>query len=105
TLMELLQISVNHYHRDSALYAQLANSFTMLGPHGRAPSQLDFHKYRGCFTPEFYPRRFVLKDCMYEQRLDVLDTLLCYSLARYALANVSYVEYSVGINDLTRPWV
>ncbi len=38
------------------------------------------------FTPEFYPRRFSLKDALYEQRLDTLNELLKHVLERYSTA-------------------
>lgn len=57
------------------------------------------------FTPEFYPRRYALKDAIYEQYPDVLDILLDHVLARYWRAGVSHVEFSVGIGDVLRPWI
>lgn len=58
------------------------------------------------FTPHFYPRRFALKDSLYEQYLSVLDRLLDHVLDNYRQSGVKYAELSVGHNDLIlRPWV
>mmetsp|Transcript_24537 Transcript_24537/g.73539 ORF Transcript_24537/g.73539 Transcript_24537/m.73539 type:complete len:563 (-) Transcript_24537:87-1775(-) len=80
------------------------NCFEMKGEnHERYSKTEDFmHK----FTPAFYPRRFILKDPMYEQYPLVLDALLHHVLDRYVRSGVSYVEFSVGFGDLVnRPWI
>ena len=83
------------------------NAFSMCSIDGSPPTESDFHSFRGSFTPEFYPRRFALKDSLYEQRLDVLAILLWHVLDRYRSCRppVSYVEFSVGVGDICRPWV
>ena len=87
--------------------AHIINAFSMMNADGSEPRSIDFHSFRGAFTPEFYPRRFVLKDSIYAQRLDLLAYLLRYVLRRYAtcLPPVKYCEFSVGCGDLSRPWV
>jgi hypothetical protein len=90
-----------------ATEAFIRNAFTMCNPDGSQPEILDFHTFRGAFTPQFYPRRFALKDCLYEQRLDILAYLLQHVLSRYSACSpsVKYVEFSVSCSDLSRPWV
>jgi hypothetical protein len=85
----------------------LKNCFTMLNPDGSTQADHMVTKYyQDQFTPEFYPRRFALKDDMYSQYLCVLDELLTHVLARYRASGCGYVEFSVGYNDLIkRPWV
>lgn len=61
---------------------------------------------RGRFTPQFYPRRFCLKDDMYSQHPKILSRLLKYVIDRYVEAGVGYVELSIGVGDLIeRPWL
>jgi len=83
------------------------NGFSMCSNDGSAATVSDFHSFRGSFTPEFYPRRFALKDSLYEQRLDVLAILLSHVLDRYGSCRppVDYVEFSVGVGDVCRTWV
>eukprot|EP00007_Cunea_sp_BSH-02190019_P005306 CAMPEP_0174246192 /NCGR_PEP_ID=MMETSP0417-20130205/41949_1 /TAXON_ID=242541 /ORGANISM="Mayorella sp, Strain BSH-02190019" /LENGTH=1406 /DNA_ID=CAMNT_0015326045 /DNA_START=84 /DNA_END=4304 /DNA_ORIENTATION=+ len=87
--------------------AVLKNCFTMLNPDGSPQADhMVTTYYQGQFTPEFYPRRFALKDDMYSQYLLVLDELLAHVLTRYRESGCGYVEFSVGFNDLImRPWV
>jgi hypothetical protein len=87
--------------------AHITNAFSMRNPSGGSPSLTDFHQFRGAFTPEFYPRRFSLKDSLYSQRLDILAALLVYVLHRYQECKppVRYCELSVSVNDLCREWV
>ncbi|CAF2629328.1 unnamed protein product [Rotaria sp. Silwood2] len=87
--------------------AHLQNAFSMCNPDGSAPRLIDFDKFHGSFTPEFYPRRFALKDSLYSQRLDILATLLKYVLERYQNCRppIKYCELSIGVGDLCRPWV
>ena len=101
-------------HRDAlkpveleAFDAHMKNCFSMLNPDGTEPKIIDKHKFHMSFSPEFYPRRFILKDSLYEQRLDVLAVLLQYSRKRYASSDppVEYIEYSLGAGDCCRPHV
>ncbi|CAF1478058.1 unnamed protein product [Adineta steineri] len=87
--------------------AHIINAFSMMNADGSEPHSIDFHSFRGAFTPEFYPRRFALKDSIYAQRLDLLAYLLRHVLHRYATCSppVKYCEFSVGCGDLSRPWV
>ncbi len=87
--------------------AHIINAFSMMNADGSEPHSVDFHSFRGAFTPEFYPRRFALKDSIYAQRLDLLAYLLRHVLRRYATCSppVKYCEFSVGCGDLSRPWV
>jgi hypothetical protein len=87
--------------------AHIVNAFSMCDAQGTNARPIDFHGFHGMFTPEFYPRRFVLKDSIYSQRLDVLAHLLYYVLLRYDKCHphVTYCELSVGVGDLTREWV
>jgi len=72
----------------------LQNAFTMLEPEWQP------------FTPHFYPRRFALKDAMYEHSLVVLTKLLQHVLRDYADSGVCRIEFSIGYQDVTlRPWV
>lgn len=66
----------------SSVRALIRNAFEMLNEDGTEPKVTTLNRYRGCFTPEFYPRRFALKDCIYQQRLDILSYLLAYNLDR-----------------------
>ena len=87
-------------------FAQIANCFSMLNIDGTKPTTHDLvQRYKGHFTPEFYPRRFVLKDPLYSQHLPTIRALLKNVLATYQMAHVRYVEFSLGINDLLSPWV
>jgi hypothetical protein len=87
--------------------AHIQNAFSMCNPDGTIPRPIDFDKFHGSFTPEFYPRRFSLKDSLYSQRLDVLAALLVHVLKRYqaCIPPIKYCELSIGIGDLCRPWV
>lgn len=87
--------------------AHIINAFSMMNADGSEPRSVDFHSFRGAFTPEFYPRRFALKDSLYSQRLDLLAFLLRNALYRFStcLPPVKYCEFSVGCSDLSRPWV
>lgn len=87
--------------------AHIINAFSMCDAQGTPARHIDFHNFRGCFTPEFYPRRFALKDSIYSQRLDVLAALIYHVFKRYqtCLPPVKYCEFSVGVGDLSSPWV
>lgn len=87
--------------------AHIINAFSMMNADGSEPRSVDFHSFRGAFTPEFYPRRFALKDSIYSQRLDLLAFLLRNALYRFStcVPPVKYCEFSVGCSDLSRPWI
>jgi hypothetical protein len=91
----------------TAVRAHLRNAFSMLNEDGSEPRSASLNWFRGCFTPEFYPKRYALKDCIYEQRLDVLALLLAHVLQRYQSSKppVEYVEFSIGVNDAKAPCV
>ncbi|CAF1390359.1 unnamed protein product [Didymodactylos carnosus] len=108
TLRNLISVKANAPVQASALArARLQNAFSMCNPDGTAPRPVDFDKFHGSFTPEFYLRRFALKDSIYSQRLDVLAILLVHILQRYqtCLPPIRYCELSIGVGDLSRPWV
>ncbi|CAF1393591.1 unnamed protein product [Rotaria sp. Silwood1] len=87
--------------------AHIINAFSMMNADGSAPRSVDFHSFRGAFTPEFFPRRFALKDSIYSQRLDLLAFLLRNALYRFSTCSppIKYCEFSVGCGDLSRPWI
>jgi hypothetical protein len=89
-----------------ATQAQIRNCFTMLNVDGSSPTNSDLvHRFRRRFTPEFYPMRFKLRDPIYEQHPHTLTLLLTSVLQDYSASRTSYVEFSVGFNDLTTPWI
>lgn len=51
---------------------------------------------RGNFTPQFYPRRFEMRDVIVDRHPQVLEVLLNTVLHRYGKAGVGYVEFSVS---------
>src|SRR5207248_2919014 len=70
-----------------SISSTVRNWFQLLGHGGDRADQHDIIRmYRGQFTPEFYPMRFLAKDCIYRQRPEVLGILLNTVLARYARA-------------------
>eukprot|EP01138_Halocafeteria_seosinensis_P001383 gb/GECG01001419.1/.p1 GENE.gb/GECG01001419.1/~~gb/GECG01001419.1/.p1 ORF type:complete len:1408 (+),score=162.66 gb/GECG01001419.1/:1-4224(+) len=81
------------------------NCFSMLNEAGEDATEYSLQQYRGNFSPQFYPRRFKLKDDFYEQDLYILQLLLKWQQERYRQSGVLYVELSVSIHDLLRPWV
>ena len=87
--------------------AHIINAFSMCNAEGTSARHIDLQNFHGLFTPEFYPRRFALKDSIYSQRLDVLAALIIHILERYqsCLPPIKYCELSVSANDLSRPWV
>lgn len=93
---------LNQLLKTNAQRTLWANGFVM-----DAARDWDRHEsFMKQFTPQFYPRRYILKDDIYEQYPDVLDVLLLHALDRYRQAGVSYVEFSVGHGDLVkRPWI
>jgi hypothetical protein len=96
---------------DSELHAcaiaNLRNCFSMLTLDGADSGQVQLQGFHGMFTPQFFPRRFSLKDSIYGQRLDLLSYLLHHTLLRYSRCRprVDYVEYSVGVGDMSREWI
>ena len=87
--------------------AHIINAFSMMNADGSEPRSVDFHSFRGAFTPEFYPRRFALKDSIYSQRLDILAFLLQHALYRFSTSvpPITYCEFSIGNGDISRPWI
>jgi hypothetical protein len=87
--------------------AHIINAFSMCDAQGTPARLIDFHSFYGCFTPEFYPRRFALKDSIYSQRLDILAALIAHVIKRYQTCSppVKYCELSVGVGDLSSQWV
>jgi hypothetical protein len=87
--------------------AHIINAFSMCDAQGTPARHVDLHGFHGSFTPEFYPRRFALKDSIYSQRLDILATLIAHIIHRYqaCLPPVGYCEFSISVNDLSRPWI
>ena len=84
----------------------IRNCFTILEPSGDPVGSASINAViRDRFTPEFNPRRFALKDALYGQRLATLDKLLEHVLRNYWNAGINYVEFSIGVADVTRPWV
>ena len=92
-------------NRGESIRALVRNAFSMLnsdGSHITDPAaNINVEaKYRNQFTSEF-DRRFILRDCIYQQRLEVLSMLLNVVCSRYAKAGIKYVEFSLGFNDCT----
>ncbi|KAJ3182306.1 hypothetical protein HDU87_008468 [Geranomyces variabilis] len=83
-----------------AIRALVQNGFSMLENNGSQAGPTGLNNYRGRFTPEFYPKRFRLKDSIYGQRLEVLSILINQVASRYGKSGVSLVEFSLGANDL-----
>eukprot|EP00041_Stephanoeca_diplocostata_P037403 m.1416275 g.1416275 ORF g.1416275 m.1416275 type:complete len:869 (+) comp25029_c0_seq123:163-2769(+) len=81
----------------------LRNSFSFCAENGQTGRAANLVQTRGSFTPEFYPRRYILKDAIYESKLEVLGFLVNHVAERYASAGVDYVELSIGINDVLNP--
>ena len=107
-LRKLITIDPNAPNEASKLArAHIVNTISMCDPQGTDARPIDFHSFQGMFTPEFYPRRFAIKDSIYGQRLDILAHLLDHILYRYSTCRprVTYCELSVGVGDITRPWV
>ena len=107
-LRNLIRINPNEPSEAARLArGHLINAFSMCDAEGTPPRSIDFHGFHGCFTPEFYPRRFALKDSIYSQRLDVLAALIAHIIDRYrtCLPPVIYCELSISANDLSKQWV
>lgn len=80
--------------------AMVQNCFEMAGGDNVANRFSKKELFLGKFNPQFYPRRYALKDAMYSQYPLVLDAVLQYMLEDYRKSGVSYVEFSVGVGDL-----
>jgi len=107
-LRELIKVDPDEPSETKKLArAHIINAFSMCDAQGTPARPVDFHTFHGSFTPEFYPRRFALKDSIYGQRLDVLAALIEHIAERYhtSLPPVTYCEFSVGVSDLSSPWV
>ena len=96
-----------HTESNKIVRSHIFNAFSMCSTEGTTADHIDLTTFHGAFTPEFYPRRFALKDSIYSQRLDVLAHLLVHILLRYKQCSppVKYCEFSIGVGDVTRPWV
>jgi hypothetical protein len=93
----LLKLMTNPNH-GAAIRAELRKFFSMdVDEVGPSMVKEAFWQH---FTPQFYPRRYTMKDPMYEQYPIVLDMLLDHVLGIYEAAGVAYVEFSVGFGDL-----
>ena len=107
-LRNLIHVDLNRPCEASKIArGHLINAFSMCDAEGTRARHVDLHSFHGCFTPEFYPRRFALKDSIYHQRLDILAALIAHITARYqtCLPPVTYCEFSVSVNDISRAWV
>jgi hypothetical protein len=107
-LRQLIHIDRNAPNEARTLArAQIINAFSMCNADGTSARHVDLQSFHGNFTPEFYPRRFALKDSIYQQRLDVLVALIVHILERYqcCLPPVKYCEFSISVNDLSRAWM
>jgi len=87
----------------SFVRAKFLNAFSVLNETGAIAAEFSLQQYRGNFSPEFLPRRFVLKDTLYEQDLYILQLLKKWEDRRYRRAGVGYVEFSVSVYDILRP--
>lgn len=103
TITKLVALMNAPNNAGNSIRALVRNAFSMLnsdGSHITDPvGNISVEtKYRNQFTP-YFDRRFILRDCIYEQRLEVLSMLLNVVCSRYAKAGVKYVEFSLGFND------
>ena len=107
-LRELITIDPNKPDEAKKLArAHIINAFSMCDALGSPARLIDLHSFQGSFTPEFYPRRFSLKDSIYSQRLDILTALIVHIIERYqtSLPPVRYCEFSIGVGDLSKQWM
>ncbi len=107
-LRQLIYIDPNATNEAQRLArAHIINAFSMCDAEGTPARHVDLQGFHGNFTPQFYPRRFALKDSIYHQRLDVLAALIIHIIERYqsCLPPVKYCEFSVSVNDLSRAWM
>lgn len=80
-----------------SLRSVVRNWFQFLDPSGTEPMQVDIlDTYRGNFTPQFYPRRFEMRDVIIDAHPQVLEVLLNTVLYRYGKGGVGYVEFSIS---------
>mmetsp|Transcript_15102 Transcript_15102/g.31808 ORF Transcript_15102/g.31808 Transcript_15102/m.31808 type:complete len:844 (-) Transcript_15102:311-2842(-) len=92
-----------------ALYGEQERPSHVLQPRGAAllrkalSEAFCMHSVEYGFTPHFYPRRFLLKDAMYEASLDVLSVLLNHISWQYDQNGVCYAELSIGASDALNP--
>ncbi|EFC35331.1 predicted protein [Naegleria gruberi] len=77
---------INNLDNNPLLKAKLIKSFEMKYP----------GDYNGMFSPNFYPQRFSMKDCIYFMYPKVISALLLHTIFNYCEEGVSYVEYSVS---------
>lgn len=104
-LLEAIESGVPEEKRSKAakaVEANLRNCFAMLNIDGKEPSNQGLVEYRGQFTPEFFPMRYVLKDPLFEQRPEIYSLLVNNVMARYAKAGVGYVEFSLSTKHLLK---
>jgi adenosine deaminase len=107
-LRQLILVDKNNPSEAAKLArAYINNAFSMCDAEGTRARSVDLHGFHGFFTPEFYPRRFALKDSIYSQRLDVIAALIVHITERYqtCLPPVKYCELSVSVNDLSKAWI
>lgn len=103
-LIKMLEIDKSYGRRSErakTIIARIQNCFSMLDPNGNFASQQSLDNFRGKFTPCFYPMRYSLKDSIYEQHPIILSYLLNTVCWHYYENGVGYVEFSVGIKDLS----
>ena len=60
--MEWSKGTENRSPKANSIIARIKNCFSMLNPDGTAATEADLDGYRGNFTPDFYPMRYLLKD-------------------------------------------
>ena len=99
--MEWSKGTENRSPKANSIIARIKNCFSMLNPDGTAATEADLDGYRGNFTPDFYPMRYLLKDPLYQQYPIVLSYLLNHVSNAYIRARVKYVEFSVSLGDLS----
>jgi hypothetical protein len=91
-------------HPQGCIESMVRNWFSMLEADGDHAS-LNTVKgiYRGSFTPEFFPMRYSIKDCIYSQEPSVLALLLNHVMIRYRTSGVDYAELSISNKDVLNP--
>ena len=83
------------------LRTEIENFFQMKGDHQHQRETSWKH-----FDPQFFPRGYMLKECIYSQYPVVLDLLLDHVLSNHEQTGAVYVEFSVDFGDLIeRPWI
>ena len=91
------------YNEVTVLESKLRNAFAMLEDDGSPAGSSRISQYRGKFDPEFCPQRFALRDCIVEQRPEVLSHLMAHICERYERSGVFYIELSASAKDLLNP--